>query len=135
MKNFYEYAPWPYPQISEQAGKVLKHCPEVSYDRFHFGAGLLSVKNFPLRMAEVCIEACKKYNVDMEAGTCISYKQKLIFYSVGQYVNLSLCLFACLFVYFSLYMSFLSLFPLISVFSPFFLSIFNPPPPPLFLLS
>ena len=39
-----------------------------SYDRFHFGEGLLSVKNFPLRMAEVCIEACKKYGNKMETG-------------------------------------------------------------------
>ena len=40
-----------------------------SYDRFHFGEGLLSVKNFPLRMAEVCIEACRKYGNKMETGT------------------------------------------------------------------
>eukprot|EP00091_Calanus_sinicus_P001704 TRINITY_DN11722_c0_g1_i1.p1 TRINITY_DN11722_c0_g1~~TRINITY_DN11722_c0_g1_i1.p1 ORF type:complete len:158 (-),score=47.77 TRINITY_DN11722_c0_g1_i1:80-553(-) len=33
----------------------------ASYDIFHFGEGLLSVKNFPLRMSEVCVEACKKY--------------------------------------------------------------------------
>ena len=33
-----------------------------SYDAFHFGEGLLSVKNFPLRMAEVIIEMCDKYN-------------------------------------------------------------------------
>jgi len=40
----------------------------VSYDRFHFGERLLGVKNFPLRMAEVCIQACRKYNVRMDAG-------------------------------------------------------------------
>jgi len=32
-----------------------------SYDAFHFGDGLLSVKNFPLRMGEVILEMCKKY--------------------------------------------------------------------------
>ena len=32
-----------------------------SYDAFHFGDGLLSVKNFPLRMGEVIIEMCDKY--------------------------------------------------------------------------
>lgn len=32
-----------------------------SYDAFHFGSGLLSVKNFPLHMAEVIIEMCEKY--------------------------------------------------------------------------
>jgi len=32
-----------------------------SYDEFHFGEGLLGVKNFPQRMAEVCIEFCQKY--------------------------------------------------------------------------
>ena len=37
----------------------------ASYDIFHFGEGLLSVKNFPLRIAEVCLEACRKYNVNM----------------------------------------------------------------------
>jgi hypothetical protein len=30
-----------------------------SYDRFHFHAGLLGVQNFPERMAQVCLEACK----------------------------------------------------------------------------
>ena len=45
----------------------------VSYDRFHFGEGLLGVKNFPLRMAEVCIQACEKYNVKMDAGYCPSF--------------------------------------------------------------
>ena len=43
-----------------------------SYDMFHFGEGLLSVKNFPLRMAEVCLEACEKYsaklNLALDAG-------------------------------------------------------------------
>ena len=33
-----------------------------SYDIFHFGEGLLSVKNFPLRMSEVCLEFCRKFN-------------------------------------------------------------------------
>ena len=37
-----------------------------SYDLFHFGEGLLSVKNFPLRMAEVCLEACDKYKARLE---------------------------------------------------------------------
>ena len=37
----------------------------TSYDIFHFGEGLLSVKNFPLRMSEVCIEACTKYKTDL----------------------------------------------------------------------
>ena len=36
----------------------------ASYDIFHFGEGLLSVKNFPLRMSEVCVEACKKYKTN-----------------------------------------------------------------------
>jgi len=36
----------------------------ASYDIFHFGEGLLSVKNFPLRMSEVCVEACKKYETN-----------------------------------------------------------------------
>jgi SAM-dependent methyltransferase len=40
-----------------------------SYDRFHFGRDrLLGVENFPLRMAEVCIEACTKFNSKMETG-------------------------------------------------------------------
>ena len=38
----------------------------TSYDIFHFGEGLLSVKNFPLRMSEVCIEACNKYKTDFK---------------------------------------------------------------------
>ena len=33
-----------------------------SYDIFHFGEGLLSIKNFPLRMSEVCLEFCRKFN-------------------------------------------------------------------------
>jgi len=37
----------------------------ASYDIFHFGEGLLSVKNFPLRMSEVCVEACKKYKTNL----------------------------------------------------------------------
>ena len=40
-----------------------------SYDIFHFGEGLLSVKNFPLRMSEVCIEACRKYGTNL--GTAL----------------------------------------------------------------
>jgi formylglycine-generating enzyme required for sulfatase activity len=45
----------------------------VSYDRFHFHKGLLGVQNFPERMAQVCLEACKKYGVTnlqraMDAG-------------------------------------------------------------------
>lgn len=39
-----------------------------SYDAFHFGDGLLSVKNFPLRMAEVIIEMCKKHNSPFNAA-------------------------------------------------------------------
>jgi len=38
----------------------------TSYDRFHFGKGLLGVPNFPHKMAEVCVEACKKYGVKLE---------------------------------------------------------------------
>ena len=38
----------------------------ASYDVFHFGEGLLSVKNFPLRMSEVCIEACRKYKTNLD---------------------------------------------------------------------
>ena len=33
---------------------------------FHFGEGLLSVQNFPLRMAEVCLEACDKYSANTD---------------------------------------------------------------------
>jgi SAM-dependent methyltransferase len=40
-----------------------------SYDQFHFGEGLLSVKNFPLRMAEICISAAKRFNINKNAGT------------------------------------------------------------------
>ena len=40
----------------------------TSYDQFHFGAGLLGVKNFPLRMSEVCIEACRKYGTEMNGA-------------------------------------------------------------------
>jgi len=35
----------------------------ASYDQFHFGHGLLGIRNFPERMAEVCIEACKKFKI------------------------------------------------------------------------
>jgi len=35
----------------------------TSYDQFHFGHGLLGIRNFPERMAEVCIEACKKFKI------------------------------------------------------------------------
>ena len=38
----------------------------ASYDRFHFGSGLLGVANFPYKMAEVCVEACKKYGAIMD---------------------------------------------------------------------
>ena len=38
----------------------------ASYDIFHFGEGLLSVKNFPLRMSEVCVEACRKYKTNLD---------------------------------------------------------------------
>ena len=40
----------------------------TSYHRFHFGEGLLSVKNFPLKMAEICIDACRRYNVALDSG-------------------------------------------------------------------
>ena len=40
----------------------------ASYDIFHFGEGLLSVKNFPLRMSEVCVEACRKYKTNLHAA-------------------------------------------------------------------
>jgi len=40
----------------------------ASYDRFHFGPGLLGVKNFPERMAEVCIDACHKFGVSLGAA-------------------------------------------------------------------
>ena len=38
----------------------------ASYDIFHFGEGLLSVKNFPLRMSEVCVEACQKFKTNFK---------------------------------------------------------------------
>ena len=45
----------------------------TSYDIFHFGEGLLSVKNFPLRMSEVCLEACLKHKTNhdnaLDAGS------------------------------------------------------------------
>merc|ERR1712032_1777605 len=40
----------------------------ISYDRFHFGPGLLGVKNFPQRMAEVCVSACRRFGVSFEAA-------------------------------------------------------------------
>jgi len=40
----------------------------TSYDQFHFGAGLLGVKNFPLKMAEICVQVCKKFNVKLETA-------------------------------------------------------------------
>merc|ERR1719367_1060203 len=43
-----------------------------SYEKFHFGNGEIGVKNFPLAIAEFCIEMAKKYecnlNAAMEAG-------------------------------------------------------------------
>ena len=57
-----------------------------SYDRFHFGPGLLGVKNFPQRMAEVpfirrriliygnnltsqvCVSACRRFGVSFDAA-------------------------------------------------------------------
>ena len=44
-----------------------------SYDQFHFGEGLLSVKNFPLTMAEICIAAAKKFNINTNAGRIDSF--------------------------------------------------------------
>ena len=38
----------------------------ASYDKFHFGSGLLGVANFPYKMAEVCVEACKKYGANLD---------------------------------------------------------------------
>ena len=38
----------------------------ASYDKFHFGSGLLGVTNFPYKMAEVCVEACKRYGANLE---------------------------------------------------------------------
>merc|ERR1711978_839114 len=40
----------------------------TSYDRFHFGPGLLGVKNFPQRMAEVCVSACRRFGVSFDAA-------------------------------------------------------------------
>jgi len=40
----------------------------TSYDQFHFGEGLLGIQNFPQKMAEVCIEACKKFNTNFNAA-------------------------------------------------------------------
>jgi len=36
----------------------------TSYDQFHFGHGLLGIRNFPERMAEVCIDACKRFKIN-----------------------------------------------------------------------
>lgn len=38
------------------------------YSQFHFGPGFLGVKNFPLRMAEVCIEFVRKYGVSRKVA-------------------------------------------------------------------
>ena len=35
----------------------------ISYDQFHFGHGLLGIRNFPERMAEVCLDACKRFKI------------------------------------------------------------------------
>ena len=56
----------------------------TSYDRFHFGPGLLGVENFPQRMAEVaftrrriflatitskvCVSACRRFGVSFDAA-------------------------------------------------------------------
>jgi len=40
----------------------------TSYDQFHFGKGLLGIKNFPERMAEVCIEACRKFQTNFDVA-------------------------------------------------------------------
>nr|XP_012557475.2 uncharacterized protein LOC100215679 [Hydra vulgaris]XP_047133732.1 uncharacterized protein LOC100215679 [Hydra vulgaris]XP_047133733.1 uncharacterized protein LOC100215679 [Hydra vulgaris]XP_047133734.1 uncharacterized protein LOC100215679 [Hydra vulgaris] len=37
-----------------------------SYEVFHYGDGLLSVKNFPLHIAEVCIKAALKYKTGLD---------------------------------------------------------------------
>ena len=50
----------------------------TSYDRFHFGDGLLSVKNFPLRMAEICIQACNRFNINMHTGNTLTLYYYLI---------------------------------------------------------
>jgi len=39
-----------------------------SYHRFHFGRGLLSVKNFMERMSEVCVDAGRKYGIEFNAA-------------------------------------------------------------------
>ena len=36
-----------------------------SYHTFHFGDGLLGVPNFPLKMAELCLEAAKAFGVKL----------------------------------------------------------------------
>ena len=48
-------------------------CILTSYDRFHFGEGLLSIRNFPLRMAELCLDACRRFNVNFESGNRVKY--------------------------------------------------------------
>jgi len=40
----------------------------TSYDQFHFGDGLLGVRNFPLRMAEVCVDFSHKYGRGMNSA-------------------------------------------------------------------
>jgi len=40
----------------------------TSYDQFHFGEGLLGVKNFPQRMAEVCISLCREFQTPLAAA-------------------------------------------------------------------
>eukprot|EP00090_Calanus_glacialis_P047225 TRINITY_DN9685_c0_g1_i1.p1 TRINITY_DN9685_c0_g1~~TRINITY_DN9685_c0_g1_i1.p1 ORF type:complete len:1465 (-),score=349.19 TRINITY_DN9685_c0_g1_i1:88-4482(-) len=40
----------------------------TSYDQFHFGEGLLGIKNFPQKMAEVCIEACQKFKINFDVA-------------------------------------------------------------------
>eukprot|EP00092_Neocalanus_flemingeri_P038322 GFUD01041721.1.p1 GENE.GFUD01041721.1~~GFUD01041721.1.p1 ORF type:complete len:489 (+),score=124.43 GFUD01041721.1:77-1543(+) len=65
-------------QSSETDPRDDEKCPETtedyyedqsilaSYDIFHFGDGLLNVKNFPLRMSEVCVEACQKFKTNFK---------------------------------------------------------------------
>ncbi|XP_057311153.1 uncharacterized protein LOC130648998 isoform X1 [Hydractinia symbiolongicarpus] len=69
----------------------------ASYKRFHFGPGLLSVENFPLQMAKVCVDACRKhqinFNTALDAGCgpgrtaielCQHFKQVMAYdYSQG----------------------------------------------------
>ena len=38
----------------------------ASYDRFHFGSGLLGVPNFPRKMAEVCVAACRAHGAALD---------------------------------------------------------------------